>query len=564
MLLKSGPQTHIIPLLLFISGLGWLTCEKRENVVDDFSTGLANRDEKISEGVFYIENRDIKKGREFFEKLGRQNNKHCGYLIGLSLVHIQDYLDRLSSFLNLIISVPRASKLHERSSLKLKHEQCDDSIDRIVRGFVSEIRKASSESIELIQRAIDQKCEMDLDYPIMISVGPSFIVSIATYGRIGDVELSLLKYLGNIVMILADIVLIHDLSINTLEVLSNVKKIDSSSAISLLRTLAFLLHGCSLTFSFHPEGKKLLEEIPKKITDVTKNTLELLSFLEDRESKEAYAITFKDGSGEKKLGYDPNTTTIDTPQDQISIKIRGVAHVGRSKANIKEINVKVPYIITHSFLADLQSLIRKIEDIVGNRKRGCPENCLSVSDFNFFFKSFGIYLEDFIRFDIIEFIENAKPLREALPYWFYNQNTSRWEFVIEAEVPESRTDLRPYIFNYDSGHFFYPPILTFYGEVISNHAIPPDCVFVKDVPLNWVFIPYVLFQDPTFSKSFYMRLKWVFLERCNRIELEYDGDEWKPPNVYMMNKAIALIVQRSGSILSPLADLILRSIEIVQ
>lgn len=547
-------------LCVLILSIFFLGCNKKEKgkSIDDFSTGLANRDKKIQEGIEYIEKQDIKSAKEFFDGLGKENPNHCGYLIGKPLVSIQDYLAKISSIINIVANLYSSAPY----KIKAKSEYCDNSVDQSVRSFVLELHKITSQGTELITRAINQKCEMDLKYPIMLSVGPNFALSLYLYGRIGEAELSFLKYLGNFVLIISDLILAHDFSINTPEIISNIKNIDTSEIIGLIRTLAFLFQTCRSTLSFHPQWKDFLGEIPDRVAEILSGAFELLKYLENRNKKEGYMITFEDNSGDMRFGYDPNKTTIDTPQDQIIIHVSGNIKAGDIKTNLKELKIKIPYIITNEFIDDFRNLVERLLDIVSNRKKGCPENCISISDLNFFMRAFGTYLEDFLRIDLINFMENPKPLRDILPYWFYNQETQRWEFFIEAEIPESRKDLRYYLFNQDSGHFLYPDYTTFYNEIISNYSIPPDCISVSQTNVNWILIPYMLFQDPTFSNSIYMRLKGVFIERCNPNEIQYDSEVWKNPDVYMMNKAIAMIVQKTGSIISPLTDLILKSIEI--
>lgn len=545
-------------LLLIISLLG---CKRESNKknIDDFSTGLANRDERIQEGIKYIENQNIKSAKEFFEKLGKENPNHCGYLIGKPLVGIQDYLAKISSIINIAANLYSSTP---HFHVKETSEYCDGSIDQSVRDFISDLHGVTSEGTELIVRAINQKCEMDLKYPIMLSVGPNFVTSLYLYGRIGEVELSFLKYLGNFVLIISDIILAHDFSINTPAIIPNINKIDTSEIIGLIRTLAFLFQTCRSTLSFHPEWKEFLNEIPKRITEILSGAFDFLKYLESRNKKEGYMITFEDNSGDMKFGYDPNKTTIDTPQDQITIHVGGSIKVGDIRANLKELKIKIPYIITFEFLDNFHTLVNRLLDIISNRKKGCPENCISVSDLNFFMRAFGTYLEDFLRIDIMNFMENPKPLRDIIPYWFYNTEKQRWEFFIEAEVPESRKDLKYYLFNYDSGHFQYPSYTTFYENVLSNYSIPPDCISVSQANVSWILIPYMLFQDPGFSNSVYMRLKGVFIERCSSSELVYDTDVWRSPDVYMINKGIAMVVQKTGSIISPLTELILKSVEI--
>ncbi|MDW8086829.1 MAG: hypothetical protein RMJ45_02440 [Candidatus Calescibacterium sp.] len=544
----------------------FISCRTKDTKkIEDFSTGLANRDEKILQGIKYIEEQNIKEGKRFFEEFGKQNPNHCGYLIGLPLVNIQDYLDKISSIINLFVNVYSRSGVPSLSSHlhTTFSEYCDSSVDFVVRDFVSNLHKIASEGVELISRAIEQKCQMDVNYPIRLSVGPNFVISLVLRGRIGDVELSFLKYFGNFVLIIADIILAHDFSVNTPAILSNITKLDTSEVVGLIRSLAFLFQGCRSTLSFHPEGKIFLEEIPQRITETIRGTFHFLKSLENRDKQEGYMIVFQDNSGDGMLGYDPSRTTIDTPQDQIIIHIGGFVQVADIRANLKELKVKIPYIITTDFLDDFRKLVERTADIIENKKKGCPENCLSISDLNFFLRSFGTYIDDFLRFDIVNFMEQPKPFRELLPYWFYNQETSRWEFIIEAEVPKSRKDLKPYLFNYDAGHFFYPDFITFYEQILTNYSISPDCISVSDASVNWILIPYLLFQDPTISNSVYVRLKGVFLERCNPIESEYESDIWKEPNEYMINKSVAIVVKKTGSVVSPLTDLILKSIEIV-
>jgi hypothetical protein len=78
---------------------------KRYKTTDDFSSGLANRDPKLEEGLLYIETENIQEAKKFFKNLGKENPRHCGYLIGLPLVQIQEYLAKLGAIVNFVVSV---------------------------------------------------------------------------------------------------------------------------------------------------------------------------------------------------------------------------------------------------------------------------------------------------------------------------------------------------------------------------------------------------------------------------------------------------------------------------
>jgi hypothetical protein len=89
--------------------------------------------------------------------------------------------------------------------------------------------------------------------------------------------------------------------------------------------------------------------------------------------------------------------------------------------------------------------------------------------------------------------------------------------------------------------------------------------YLADIVSNFILIPYLNVQDPSLGGILYIRLKntniWA---DCSVYEREYLSDEWKHPNLYMFNKSLAIIVQKVGSIISPLADIILQSISAEQ
>ncbi|MCX7734242.1 MAG: hypothetical protein N2254_05705 [bacterium] len=542
-------------------------CKKEDKKIDDFSHGVANRDPLIEEGLNYLEQSKSKEAIKFFEELGRKNSKHCGYLIGLPLAQTQEYLKSLNSIINFVSSAYSgisSSPPPSRITTSLS-EYCDPSFDNIVRNFVKDLYFDTRRGVELVEKAMEQGCEMVLSYPLSLSIGNNFSIYIALDGRFSDTELQLMSYVGYWVMIISAALLSHDFSINSPAVLSNITKIDGSNITGTIRTLAFAVAGCGSTFSFHSEDKKYIFDIPEPFVRWAASATSFIKSLESRNNKEEYVVSFKDNSGEGKLGYYPEQTTPDLVLDEIKINVKGKVSVGNLKAELKAITVKIPYIITTDFITEATNIIKRMRDIVSSKKTGCPENCISIADINFFLRALNAgYFEDFLRIDLMKYFENPKPLREILPYWFYSKENERWEFMIEAEVAPSRKDLKYYLFNYDAPHFENPLTINFYGQEITSFSIPQDCVSMKDVPLDWMLSPYLLFQDPSISNTFYANLRRSTVEFCSVYEAFYDSEDWKPTNQYMINKSIAIISAKAGSIINPLTNLILESIRLVE
>jgi hypothetical protein len=588
-----------LPILLSFLFLG---CRGKEIKPDDFSSGLANRDPKLAEGLLYIETENIQEAKKFFKNLGKENPRHCGYLIGLPLVQIQEYLAKLGAIVNFAVSVYGSGSaqttaripptlpghkivLEDASSGKLLTKQsCDNSLDRLIREFVSSLHTDTEEGLKMLEQAISQKCEIDINYPLRLSIGNSFSLYFVLYGRMGEAEFSFLNYIGYFVLTISSFILAHDYSVNTFGILQNIKKIDTQNITGLLRTLAFLVEECDKTFDFYQDGQKYIRQVPNFITNSIESGWSFLKSLESRgnmkqEEKEKYAIVFYDKSGEGRIGYNPYSVTIASPLDEIEIKLKGEVIVGNAKTYLSKVKVKVPYLISLDFVQQVFDLSEKIKKILQEGKSGCPDNCISIAEFNFFLQALNTAkFDDFLRFDIVKYFQNPKPIRDFLPYWFKNEvidkdgnPMKRWEFMIEAEVPPSRKDNIYYLFNFDSPHFVFPSYITFYGRQVSDYTIPADCVFIESVPyvgstaLNWFLIPYLNVQDPSLGGILYVRLKNTNIPAdCSSYEVEYISDEWKHPNLYMFNKSLAIIVQKAGSIISPLADIILQSISAEQ
>jgi hypothetical protein len=577
-------------------------CRGKEIKPDDFSSGLANRDPKLADGLLYIETENIQEAKKFFKNLGKENPRHCGYLIGLPLVQIQEYLAKLGAIVNFVVSVygsgsaqttprilpnPPDNKIvldDDLSGKLLTKQSCDDSFDRLIREFVSSLHTDTEEGLKMLEQAISQKCEIDINYPLRLSIGNSFSLHFVLHGRMGEAEFSFLNYIGYFVLTISSFILAHDYSVNTFGILQNIKKIDTQNIIGLLRTLAFLVEECDKTFDFYQDGQKYIRQMPNFITNSIESGWSFLKSLESRgnmkqEEKEKYAIVFYDKSGEGKIGYNPYSVTIASPLDEIEIKLKGEVIVGNARASLNKVKIKVPYLISLDFVQQVFDLSEKIKKILQEGKSGCPDNCISIAEFNFFLQALNTAkFDDFLRFDIVKYFQNPKPIRDFLPYWFKNEvidkdgnPMKRWEFMIEAEVPPSRKDNIYYLFNFDSPHFVFPSYITFYGRQVSDYTIPADCVFIESVPyvgstaLNWFLIPYLNVQDPSLGGVLYVRLKntniWA---DCSVYERGYLSDEWKHPNLYMFNKSLAIIVQKAGSIISPLADIILQSISAEQ
>ncbi|GBD03855.1 hypothetical protein HRbin19_01154 [bacterium HR19] len=560
-------QKGILLLFTLTFAISLIQCAK-EKKEDDFSTGLANRDPKISEGITYIEKEKIQEAKKFFRELGKENPKHCGYLIGYPLVSIQEYLSKIAAIINFAVSVygtgggASPSILPKQAEINPK-AGCDDALDRMIREFAKSLHNETEDGLALIEKAISQQCEMELEYPLSISIGNSFKIRLILYGKFGSAEMSLLRYIGYLTLSISSAILSHDYSVDTLTILQNISKIEGRNITSLLRTLAFIMVGCDRTLAFHPEDKSYLSKITSYVVKSIESGFSFLQELERRNGKEGYVLYFKDNSGEGKIGYNPDTVTIATPRDEIAIQVKGEIQAGTIKLNMTKITIEVPYIISFDFIDEAKEIANKIKRILEEGKGGCPENCISIADANFFLKALNTAkIDDFVRIDIVKFIKEPKPIREILPYWFFNSTLKRWEFMLESEVHPSRQDTSYFIFNYDSPHFNFPDVITFMGREIKNFSIPPDCVFLDQNSPDWLLIPYLLLQDPTLGGSIYMRLKGTFIERCSGREDPFMTDEWKPADDYMINKMIAIITKKTGSIIIPLVDIISKSVKL--
>ncbi len=560
-------QRWIFFFFAFIFGLFLIQCAKEKK--EDFSTGLANRDPKISEGITYIEKEKTQEAKKFFKELGKENPKHCGYLIGYPLVSIQEYLSKIAAIINFAVSVygtggggVAPSVLPKQTEINPK-AGCDDALDRMIREFAKSLHNETEDGLALIEKAISQGCEMELEYPLSVSIGNSFKIRLILYGKFGSAEMSLLRYIGYLTLTISSAILSHDYSVDTLTILQNISKIEARNITSLLRTLAFIMVGCDRTLSFHPEDKSYLSKITSYVVKSIESGFSFLQELEQRNGKEGYVLYFKDKSGEGKIGYNPDTVTIATPLDEIAIQVKGEIQAGTIKLNMTKITIEVPYIISFDFINEAKQVADKIKKILDEGKGGCPENCISIADANFFLRALNTAkIDDFVRIDIVKFIKEPKPIREILPYWFFNSTLKRWEFMLESEVHPNRQDTSYFIFNYDSPHFNFPDVITFMGKEIKNFSIPQDCVFLDQSSPDWILIPYLLLQDPTLGGSIYMRLKGTFIERCSGREDPFMTDEWKPADDYMINKMIAIITKKTGSIIIPLIDIISKSVKL--
>ena len=276
----------------------FLGCKGKEIKPDDFSSGLANRDPKLADGLLYIETENIHEAKKFFKNLGKENPRHCGYLIGLPLVQIQENLAEIGAMVNLVISfyeselaqtTPRIIPtlpdnkivLDDASSAKLLTKRsCDNSLDRLIREFVSSLHTNTEEGLKMLEQAISQKCEIDINYPLRLSIGNSFSLHLVVYGRMGEAEFSLLNYIGYFVLAISSFILAHDYSVNIFGILQNIKKIDTQNIIGFLRTLAFLVEECDKTFLFYQDGQKYIRQMPNLITNLIESGWSFLKSLE--------------------------------------------------------------------------------------------------------------------------------------------------------------------------------------------------------------------------------------------------------------------------------------------
>lgn len=568
---SSYPILHFLILALSFSSL-LLSCGARgeKSKPDDFSFGLANRDIQIQEGLKYLEEGKTEEAIRFFESLGRRNPHHCGYLIGLPLSQIQKYLKGINTAINFLISVYSgvANISSSQKSPPListrSFEYCEYTLDNLVRTFTKDLHLDMKMGVELMEKAMKQGCEMYVNYPLHLSFGQSFSMYLSLNGIVGEVELELLKHIGYWALMISALILAHDLSINTPLVFSYVPKMDTSNVVGTIRTIAFILVGCQRTLFFHPTDKDYIFGIPDFFVRWASSATTFALKLKLRHGKEGYIVLFKDNSGDGIVGYYPERTTPGLALDEIILNVSGRVRTGNKWASVKYISLKIPYIVTTTLIEESIKFLENVRDIVRERRTGCPSNCVSIADFNFFLQVFGAgYLEDSLRVDIMRYFHDPKSLREMVPYWFFNQETERWEFMIEGEVPSSRKVDKYYLFNYDASHFEEPKTINFYGQEISDFAIPPDCVLIGDVPLNWIVSPYLLFQDPSLGGIIYVRIKYTPAQYCSVYEILYDVDEWRPPNQYILNKIIAIISTKVGSVINPLLNLIMSSVEVV-
>ena len=168
---------------------------------------------------------------------------------------------------------------------------------------------------------------------------------------------------------------------------------------------------------------------------------------------------------------------------------------------------------------------------------------ISIADLNFLARAIGRkVMEDILMISPKRYFSNPKPLRELLPVTA-SVDVGGEKFVfflIEQEVAPYLEPDNVFTSAGDSSHFLFP---------ITDYAIPADCISLPEDATELEFIPYFAFQDPTFSESVKARIpKEVLFEVCPQ---DFEYLDWQFPDLYLINKIIAVFFLRYGDLISP-------------
>jgi hypothetical protein len=418
--------------------------------------------------------------------------------------------------------------------------------------FIKPIEKYLVNIDEMADEIISKKCSFVLEDGLKIEIGKKggdYYLMAVLGDEWDEGEAYLLSIFSNILLSAIDLIFSHSGEVQTLLV----PNVYSEEPLATLRELGgfFDVNPRLLEFSKDPELKKRFSILPERLKKIaeyiysnggTKTTSSddtgFLAYLLNREDEyqDDDVLGFVD-RGEKGK--------IDVGDEFVF----GIKSFDADIINFPEVSSGIRLKITTQIYPVVKKLIETVEEY----SQTLWEQMNAVENPEKSYKRIGFKplnellkelnqnpVPEVLELDLAAFFREPVPLRRLLPYWYDDDNDIRTpkKFVVEGECPVDKGF--DFIYIYDLPHF--PDSFTFtYNlteqRIVSGVRIKEDGIFPS---INYT-IPYIAFQDPTFNNSVYV----------NPSATGEGANEWKLPDNYLLNRAIAVLLKFANEGLTP-------------
>jgi len=499
--------------------------------------GCADNYESImGKGIELLEAGESDKAIEEFKKIATAKN--CEPHYGIFLAQLQGIFGNLNDINDKIKGfIP---------------QEYGDVLEVFLRESLIPIEKRLREmSMAYEQMERTGFCEISLTLPFYLEIGNTIKAKV-TFGQVfGELEARGIGFLGYTLLAFLDLLFSHDLKANVVSLLNGFLRMDTSSLVGILRSLGFLFNENPNFLKWNPDEneRKRFERIPDEIAKALRALYGMLQIVSQRQIKKGYVVEYEDR----------NSNGIIDATDKITITLGGYLEVRGYKEEIKPYSGYLPLWVQGEMLKKSEEFLLKLSN--GFKGEGNPGELYHLNELNGFLLAFGLdQLQDIIAIDPLAFFlgpfdrnkksypqpPSPKPLREMVPYWYYDQFEKKVVLAVEGEVKESLGVYTYYLSSGDVPHF-PPENIKFDGKEV-NIFLLPDCVEVPEYQPDYVTLFYMAFQDPAFNGSLFVNLSSIKSYTCDFSSKPY-YTEFAPPDLYAVNKVLAILFMKYGAIL---------------
>jgi len=497
--------------------------------------GCADNYESImKKGIEFLENGESDRAIEEFKKIAKKSN--CEPHYGIFLAELQGIFwdinnlnDKIKSFLP---------------------QEYGDVLEVFLRESLLPIEKRLREMVDSYQQMEKSGfCEISLTFPLYLEIGNTIKTKI-TFGQIfGELEARGIGFLGYSLLAFLDLIFSHDLRANAVSLLNGFFRMDTSSLVGILRSLGFLFDENPNFLKWNPDEneRKRFERVPQEIGTGLGALYGMIKIIQQRQIKKGYVVEYEDR----------NSNGMIDATDKITLNTGGYLEVRGYREEIKPYSAFLPIWLQGDMLKKSEEFLGKLSK--GFKGEGNPGELYHLNELNGFLLAFGLdQLQDIIAIDPLAFFlgpydrnkksypnpPSPKPLREIVPYWYYDRFEKKVVLGVEGEVKQSLGIYTYYLFSGDVPHFPAENIIVEGKEV--NIFLLPDCVEVQEYQPDYVTLFYMAFQDPTFNGSLFVNLSYIKSYTCDFVSKPYYVD-FAPPDLYAVNKVLAFLFMKYGA-----------------
>lgn len=483
----------------------------------------------INNGVSFLENGEYDLALSEFKKV---EGEGCEADYGIVLAEFQGLFGEFTS-------------INERiRTFVVSPQQYGDILEVFLREELIPVEERLRDLVQAYERIREVECEFQVSLPLHLEVGDSITLDLTLGNVFGQVEARIIGGTSYAFLSLIDFVFAHNLKADALSLIKTFTSMDTTSVVGIMRSLGIIFNENPEFLKWHSDEleRERFDEVPEELARVFYSFHGITEPVVDYTPETEHVIQFVDSDGDGKVGRG----------DVIILNMSGELKVRGLSQSIEPYEAQIPIWLDEDSLPTANNALLKIGDALSGK--GTPGELIHISDLNGILLAFGLEpLQDIIAIDPPAFFWGSfdgngysggpKPLRELVPYWYYDILEEKYVMGIEGELKSALEIYTYYLTSGDAPHFPMEDITTQNGKV--NIFIPPDCVEVPAYSPDYVMLFYIAFQDPTFNHSVYVNLSQIRTQRCDSQSQPYYY-EFSPPDLYAINKVFAVLMMKYG------------------